>query len=282
MVLLLYVLAAIAGGLGLYLGVGGLFELVYYRRRRHRAAEWKLQPRRWLTPSLWRHQVLLGTFNTTCASIASGLLIYFVILPGHSALYFDHRAHSLLYTLISTVLYFLVTDCALYWAHRLFHRPAAFRRIHRWHHRYTCPSPLTAMAMHPLELTAYQTIMLAPIFLFPLHYAGVIAVLIYQNYVALVDHSGIDFQPWLPWQPPARFHDDHHVHFHVNYGQNMDLWDRIFGTYRRMGRIYGEHIFGGQGAPASGASDGLPALVDYRRRPAPARPAEGTASEPTA
>ena len=68
----------------------------------------------------------------------------------------------------------------------------------------------------------------------------------------------------MPWQPPTRFHDDHHVHFHVNYGQNLSLWDWAFGTYRREGRVYGEAVFGGRGAPASGATSTR--LFDYGKR----------------
>jgi lathosterol oxidase len=98
------------------------------------------------------------------------------------------------------------------------------------------------------------------------HVAGVIAVLLYQNYVGMLDHSGVDLYSWLPWQPPTRFHDDHHVHFHVNYGQNLSVWDYLFGTYRREGRVYGVEVFGGRGAPAPGAADGPARYVDYRRR----------------
>jgi lathosterol oxidase len=123
------------------------------------------------------------------------------------------------------------------------------------------------MAMHPLELATYQSIMLLPLFVMPVYVGGLIFVLVYQNYVGLLDHSGIDFHSWFPWQPPTRFHDDHHVHFHVNYGQNMGVWDRLFGTYRRNDRVYGEDVFGGRGAPKSeGALEGPPDYVDYGRK----------------
>jgi lathosterol oxidase len=88
--------------------------------------------------------------------------------------------------------------------------------------------------------------------------------LLYQNYVALIDHSGVRFHSWFPWQPPTQFHDDHHVHFHVNYGQNLGVWDRLFGTWRLHGRRYGAEVFGGRGAEIDGARDH--ALVDYGRR----------------
>src|SRR5437762_220448 len=125
---LAFVGLAVAGGLGMYAGIGGLFEWWYYIRRRDRADEWKCQPTRW---------------------------------------------------------------------------------VHRWHHRNTTPTAFTSVAMHPLEFLTYQAITLAPLFVLPVHVGGAIAVLLYHNLVALVDHSGVKLRSWLPFQPPPQFHDDH-------------------------------------------------------------------------
>jgi lathosterol oxidase len=266
-----YVGVSIVVGLAMYWGISGFFELVYYRRRRERAAEWKVQPQRWLSPKMARQQLLLGTGNVVLASLLSGIFAGHLAAGGASAVYFDLREHGVLASVLATIAYFLLTDVALYWAHRILHRPRLFRLIHRFHHRYTSPTAFTAMAVHPIELLTYQSLMLLPLFVLPVHVVGVIAVLVFQNYVAMVDHSGIDLHSWLPWQPPTRFHDDHHVHFHVNYGQNLSVWDWIFGTYRREGRVYGVENFGGKGAPVAGAGAVPTPLVDYgKKRRAPA------------
>jgi lathosterol oxidase len=278
MTALMYIGAAVAGGLGMYHGIAGAFELIYYRARRDQPEAWKCQPRRFLTPAQRRQELLLGTANMTAASIASGLFCHYLATGGRSAIYFSVAERGLWYALAATVFYFLLTDALLYWAHRILHVPFLFRHIHRYHHRYLAPDAYTAMAMHPLEFATYQTVMLLPLFVLPLHAGGVILVLVYQNYVALLDHSGIDLHSWLPWQPPTRFHDDHHVHFHVNYGQNMGVWDKIFGTHRRQGRVYGAEIFGGKGAPAAGADAAAPSpLFDYSKKPARADAAGATA-----
>lgn len=96
------------------------------------------------------------------------------------------------------------------------------------------------------------------------------AVGLYTYYHAILDHSGITFkaQWWQPWQPDAIFHDNHHQYTHVNFGFNIELWDRVItaysqfrieislyntidlqlhGTYRRKDRVYGEDIFYGKG-----------------------------------
>lgn len=238
---------AVGGGLGIYFVIGGIFELAWYRHR-DRAAEWKCQPKRWPSPKARRDEILLGTANLTAASIASGLFVYHVTHGGRSTLY-TGDAHGLAWTVGSGVAYLLGTDLALYWAHRLFHRPALYRRIHRVHHRWTSPTVFTAMAMHPVEFATYQSIMVVPLFFVPLHAGAVVATLLVTNYYALLDHSGVKLWSWIPFVAPTQFHDDHHAHFHVNYGQSFALWDRVFGTARRRGRRYGADVFGGQGAP---------------------------------
>jgi lathosterol oxidase len=259
-----FVALALAGGLGMYFGFGGAFELLYYRRR-DRAAAWKIQPRRWPSARARRNEILLGAANTAAASVVSGLFAHHVASGGASSIYFHLSDHGVAFTLATTLLYFVLTDGALYGAHRLFHHRLLFRHVHRVHHRWTSPTAFTAAAMHPLEFAVYQSIMLVPLFVLPIHVVGLVAVLIYQNSIAFLDHSGVNLGSFLPWQPPPRFHDDHHVYFHVNYGQTLGLWDRVFGTWRRVGRVYGEHVFGGKGAPLGGATaETTPNLVDYR------------------
>ena len=193
------------------------------------------------------------------ASVFSGVFVYYVRTGGTTALYFDFEAHGILYTLVSTALYFVVVDMGLYWAHRIFHRKFLYRTIHHIHHRWVTPTAFTASAMHPIEMITFQVISFSPIMFFPMHPAGVVGVLLYQHFVSLIDHSGIRFHSVLPWQAPAAFHDDHHIYFHVNFSQNMALWDRIFGTWRRRDESYGEGRFvNEQGA--------LSPLMDYGRK----------------
>ncbi|MFI5299147.1 MAG: sterol desaturase family protein [Polyangiales bacterium] len=257
--------------------IGGVIEWLYYRRGREGAEAWKCQPRRWPTPAQRRSEILLGAANMTVASVLSGLFAFGVATGRlHTTIYFD-RGPGIPQSIALTVAYFLATDLGLYSAHRWLHRPRLFRAIHRWHHKYTSPTPFTASAMHPAEFFLYQSVMALPLFVLPIPLVGLVTVLLYQNYVALIDHSGVRLHSWLPWQPPTQFHDDHHVYFHVNYGQNLGLWDRLFGTWRRHGRRYGAEIFGGRGATISGARDG--GFVDYGRRDRAAEVTPAAASE---
>ena len=257
---------AVMGGLGVYFALAAYFEWAYYRGRRSDATSWKIQPGRFTAPRRRRAEIALGALNLTLASLLSGYLAYRIANDNPTQVYLGQERHGIAFGLIATAVYFVGTDLGLYWMHRFMHHPVLFRAIHRWHHRTLSPTALTAPAMHPLEFLSYQTVAALPLFLFPIPAWGIIFTLFYHNMVGLFDHSGIDFGAWFPWQPPPRFHDDHHAHFHVNYGQTLGIWDRIFGTWRCEGRVYGEHVFGGRGAPGGAPDDDQPSRrVRYAR-----------------
>ena len=56
-----------------------------------------------------------------------------------------------------------------------------------------------------------------------------VTILLYTYYHGIIDHSGITFKRhwWQPWQPDCIFHDNHHQYFHVNFGFNIELWDKV-------------------------------------------------------
>ena len=55
-------------------------------------------------------------------------------------------------------------------------------------------------------------------------------LLMYIYYHGIIDHSGINFKAywWQPWQPHCIFHDNHHQYFHVNFGFNIEYWDKVY------------------------------------------------------
>jgi lathosterol oxidase len=264
---LTYVGVSVGASLVLYLGLAGGMYWATYVRRRADAAAWKCQPERWLSPAMNRHAIALGTLNMALGSTISGAIACHVFHGGKSALYFDLKTHGLAFTLASIALVFVVTDLAAYWAHRLYHRPGAFKHVHKWHHRYGAPTPFTTTAMHPVEFLTYQTIFIVPAFVVPMHVAAYYGLLLYVFYYNVCDHSGIKHRALVPWQPPSQFHDDHHKYFHCNFGQSSLWWDGLWGTLRRVGRRYGEDVFGGKGAPGSSAPSARAeaVFVDYRR-----------------
>ena len=232
-----------------FIGGGSLVHHFFYVRRRGDADEWKLQPKRWLSPALTRHAFWLGTFNIMMGATIGGTFAWHVARGGYSALYLDVREHGLWYLLPSAVLCFFAIDAGLYYSHRALHSPWAFRHIHRWHHRYTAPVIFTTTAVHPLEFLTFELFLLLPAFVVPMHVGVYIAVIAYTYFIGMIDHCGIEVRWMLPLHGDNRFHDDHHVYFHCNYAHHTTLLDRLHGTVRRADRHYDATTFGGRGAP---------------------------------
>jgi len=231
----------------------GYYHYRYYVRRRHEPEAWKCQPDRFLSADMQRTAVLAGTGNLTLTSVVTGILIYGIVSGWwKTAIYTDVADYGWTYTVLMTPVLFVMMDCINYWMHRLLHVKFLYRRFHRFHHRFVATSPYVATAMHPVEILAQQFASFVPIFLIPFHAASAVAVLVYILFFNIVGHSGVRLVSVLPWQPPSKYHDDHHALFHVNFGQHLMIWDRLFGTLRQQNRSYGEGVFGGRGVPADG------------------------------
>merc|ERR1711970_1069959 len=108
--------------------------------------------------------------------------------------------------------------------------PYLYKHFHKLHHTYKQPTAFSVTAIHPIEFLNIQSIYIMPMFLIPIH-----AV----TYCGMLDYI---------------FHDNHHQYFHVNFGFNVELWDRIHGTLRQKNKIYREDIFYGQGKDISKAT----------------------------
>lgn len=258
----IYVAVSALGGLAVLWLVGGYYHLRYYVLRRDEPDTWKCQPSRSLRPGQQRQALLLSSGNLTLGGVVTGSIAYAVAEHGLPLpVYFEVAERGWIYTIGSTLLYFLLVDALAYYAHRALHHKALFRAVHRHHHKFLAPTPFVVTAMHPLEFLFFQTVTFLPLLVLPMHPAGIAAVLLYVFAFNIIDHSGVRLSSMWPWQGPSTYHDDHHVYFHCNFGQHLMLWDRLHGTLRREGRRYGEDVFGGKGEVVEGARDGE--LVRY-------------------
>lgn len=251
----LFVGASVGVSLVTFWGLGGLVHHVFYVRRRASAAEWKLQPERWLSARLSRHAFVLGSANIVMGAVIGGTFAWRVARGGFSLLYLDAGRHGLWYLPVSAVLLFFAVDAGLYYSHRALHGRFLFRHVHRWHHRYTAPIVFTTTAVHPLEFLTFELFLILPAFVIPAHVGVYVAVVAYTYFIGMVDHAGIRVGWKLPLHSNNRFHDDHHVYFHCNYAHHTMLLDRLHGTVRRVDRRYDEQTFGGRGAPSPDAPD---------------------------
>ena len=152
-----------------------------------------------------------------------GLLIWFKVSLWHSI-----------------IVSLLVLDLTLYWQHRLLHRIAWLWPIHRMHHTDTAIDATTALRFHPLEMLLSAAIKAAVVVLLGAPLLGVILFEMILNAAAMFNHANIKL-PTIADKLLRAFvvtPDMHRVHhstdareYNRNYGFNLSLWDRVFGSY---------------------------------------------------
>ena len=247
------VISSVLAGVAVLWIVGGYYHIRYYVLRAHEPETWKCQPKRFLRKGQNLEAALLSSFNLALGGFISGNLVY-AYLNGWDAprIYTEVGEYGWIYTLVSTLGLFVVMDGSAYYVHRAFHNKWMFKKFHRFHHKYVATTPFVVVALHPVELLCLQAASFLPIFILPFHFASVAGVLVYALIFNIIDHSGVRLHSSLPWQGPTMYHDDHHAHFHVNFGQHLMIWDRMHGTLRRTKRRYGVENFGGKGVGAGG------------------------------
>lgn len=132
-------------------------------------------------------------------------------------------------------------DLAIYLQHLLFHAVPALWRLHRVHHADPDFDVTTGLRFHPVEILLSMLIKTVAIFAFG---PPVLAVLIFEvvlNAAAVFNHANVRLparaEPIVRWLLVTP--DMHRVHHskdaretNSNYGFNLSIWDRLFGTYR--------------------------------------------------
>jgi sterol desaturase/sphingolipid hydroxylase (fatty acid hydroxylase superfamily) len=135
----------------------------------------------------------------------------------------------------------VILDFAIYLQHVLFHAVPMLWRLHRMHHADLDFDVTTGARFHPIEILLSMLIKLAAIMVLG---PPAVAVMIFEvilNASAMFNHSNIH----LPDAVDRRLRtllvtpDMHRVHHSIedheansNFGFNLSLWDRLFGTYK--------------------------------------------------
>ncbi|XP_026496166.1 uncharacterized protein LOC113400734 [Vanessa tameamea] len=241
-------IAAHCVSFGAYFGIGGFLHWYFYVRRRHLAHEWKIQPTKWLSPELERHEIMVGTLSLVITGSFSAFLACYIYNGNPSTVYYQFDEFGWLWFFLQFPILFIYKDYTTYILHRLYHTPWLYKNFHKLHHKYKQPTAFSVTAIHPVEIMHVQLTMCLPLFTIPVHWLSFFTIAMYNYYHGIIDHSGINFktQWWQPWQPEAEFHDKHHEFFHCNFGFNMSLWDKWHGTMRKSNRIYTEETFHGE------------------------------------
>ncbi len=134
----------------------------------------------------------------------------------------------------------LLLDLAIYLQHLLMHQVPVLWRLHQVHHADLDIDLTTGSRFHTIEIVFSMLIKWLVILLLG---PAMLAVLIFEillNGMAMFNHANVRLPPGL--DRVIRYllvtPDMHRVHHSIlrretnsNYGFNLSLWDRVFGTY---------------------------------------------------
>ena len=134
----------------------------------------------------------------------------------------------------------IAMDFVIYLQHVLVHAVPTLWRVHRVHHADLDYDVTTGARFHPIEIILSMLIKFATIVVLG---APVVAVVIFEvvlNAMAMFNHGNVGLPLWL--DRIVRLFvvtpDMHRVHHSVednetnsNFGFNLSIWDRLFGTY---------------------------------------------------
>ena len=206
-----------------------------------------LAPRRTLTvskPLRWINNIGLVFFNSFLLR-----LVFPAAAVGMAAFTTEHGwglfNHLDIPFWPAVVLSVVAMDFIIYLQHMLVHAVPVLWRLHRVHHADLDYDVTTGARFHPIEILISMLIKFATIIVLG---APVVAVVIFEvllNAMAMFNHGnvrlpqGLDRVLRLLVVTP----DMHRVHHSVeadeansNFGFNLSLWDRLFGTYREQPR----------------------------------------------
>jgi sterol desaturase/sphingolipid hydroxylase (fatty acid hydroxylase superfamily) len=196
------------------------------QRLRHRPPSWPVI----------RHDIKLSVLSAAVFALAAAVVLS-AYQRGATRLYVDPQHYGLWYLGVSYGAVLILQDTYFYFTHRLFHHPKLFPWFHQGHHRSRYPTPWTSFAFDPLEAVVQALFLVGIVFVLPLHFITLIAVLTTMTVWAVLNHLGPDRLPalfphhWLgQWVIGPAHHSIHHLKYTVHYGLYFTFWDRLLGT----------------------------------------------------
>ncbi len=132
-------------------------------------------------------------------------------------------------------------DLVIYLQHVMFHAVPLLWRLHRVHHADLDIDVTTGARFHPFEIILSMLIKFSAIVILGAPALAVVIFEIILNAMAMFNHSNVRMFFWLDsfLRLFVVTPDMHRVHHSIktqetnsNFGFNLSLWDRIFGTYK--------------------------------------------------
>jgi len=132
-------------------------------------------------------------------------------------------------------------DFAIWLQHVTFHAVPALWRLHRVHHADLDFDVTTGARFHPVEILLSMVIKFAAILILGPPAAAVLVFEVALNASSMFNHGNVRLPPALDrvLRLAVVTPDMHRVHHSIedhetnsNFGFNLSLWDRLFGTYK--------------------------------------------------
>jgi sterol desaturase/sphingolipid hydroxylase (fatty acid hydroxylase superfamily) len=139
----------------------------------------------------------------------------------------------------------VLLDLAIYLQHVVFHAVPALWRLHRMHHADLDIDTTTGARFHPVEILLSLAIKFAVIAALGVPPVAVVVFEIALNATSMFNHSNVRIPSAMDrlLRTLVVTPDMHRVHHSIerdetdsNFGFNLSVWDRLFGTYRAQPR----------------------------------------------
>jgi sterol desaturase/sphingolipid hydroxylase (fatty acid hydroxylase superfamily) len=221
----------------------GIFEMLYPRR-----ALTVDKVRRWVT------NLTIIALNSLVVRVMAALSVPVAAIA--AAHYAEDHGIGLMNTLywpdaVEFILAVVALDLAVWAQHVASHKVPLLWRLHQMHHADPDIDVTTGIRFHPIEIALSMLWKIACVLALG---ASPLAVFVFEvilNATALFSHSNVALPQkvdsilrWIIVTP-----DMHRVHHSVerhehdsNYGFNLSVWDRLFGTYRDRPEKGHEHM----------------------------------------
>jgi sterol desaturase/sphingolipid hydroxylase (fatty acid hydroxylase superfamily) len=193
-----------------------------------------------LKPPLWK-SIQRDIELSILSAVVFALCAAFIMSEGDlgvTLLYSDIHKYGLWYLGASFVVALVLQDTYFYFIHRVFHHPLLFRWLHRGHHRSGEPTPWTSFAFDLPEALMQGIFFVSLVFIVPLHFTTLIALLMTMTVWAVLTHLGFEIFPsslsrhWLgKWFIGPTHHSIHHRKYTLHYGLYFTFWDKLLGTH---------------------------------------------------
>ena len=228
------VLGVIGACFGFAFGTYFVFAAIAYQIlwvwKKDRFAHKKIQPSPRQAPAV-RREISLSLITAGMFAVMLGGL-YVLTDLGLTGIYYDVAEHGIAYFAFSIAIIAVLHDSYYYWAHRLMHHRAVYRRVHAVHHQFANPTPFAAYAFHPLEGIIEMAIVAVLLVVMPVHPAALAIYIVVLTGLNVISHLGYELYPAgvSKWAITSTHHNLHHSRARGHYMLYFNIWDRLMGT----------------------------------------------------